>query len=59
MQRDQAQNVLDEQPQDFDLDAFVDRLYLLQELEESERQIAAGQVVPHDEVKRRLSKWLE
>jgi hypothetical protein len=59
MQRQQAQQILDGQPEEFDLDAFVDRLYLLQELAESERQISTGEVIEHEEVKRRLGRWLD
>ena len=50
---------LDEAPEDVNLDAFVERPCLLEKIELAEQQLAAGQGIPHEEVKQRLSQWLD
>ncbi len=47
-----------ELPEEVDVDALTERLYLLQHIDEAEKEIAAGKGIPHDEVRRRLAKWL-
>jgi hypothetical protein len=42
-----------------DLEAFIDKLYLLRKIEIAEAQIASGDVIDHEEVKRQLAQWLE
>jgi len=58
MQKAQVQRILDDFPDDVDLDAFLEKAYLLEKLEIGERQIAAGETVPHEQVKQRLDQWL-
>ena len=58
MQRDKVLSVLQELPEEIDVDALTERLYLLQKIDDAEKEIAAGKGVPHDEVRRRLAKWL-
>ena len=59
MQKERVQQVLDSLPDDVDLDAFLEKLVLLQKIDAGERQIAAGQGVSHDDAKERLQQWLE
>jgi len=42
-----------------DVDALIERLYLLRRLEEAEEELAAGQVLEHEEVERRMAQWLK
>ncbi|WP_428306840.1 hypothetical protein [Lacipirellula sp.] len=58
MRKQQVQQVLDSFPDDVNVDAFLEKVYLLEKIEIGERQIEAGEVVPHDEAKQRLQKWL-
>ena len=58
MEKAKIQQVVDELPEDVDVDALTEKLYLLEKIEIGERQIAAGQGIPHDEAKKRLEKWL-
>ena len=58
MQREKVLAVLKELPAEVDVDALTERLYLLQKIDEAEKQIAAGKGIPHEEVRRRLAKWL-
>jgi hypothetical protein len=58
MQREKVLAVLRELPEEVDVDALTERLYLLQKIDEAEKEVAAGQGIPHEEVRRRLAKWL-
>lgn len=58
MRKQQVQQLLDSFPDDVNVDAFLEKVYLLEKIEVGERQIEAGNVVPHDEAKQRLQKWL-
>jgi hypothetical protein len=59
MQKERVLEVVEELPDNVDLDALIERLYLLRRLELAEEEIAAGQLVEHEEVERRMAKWLE
>ena len=58
MQREKVLSVLQELPEEVDVDSLTGRLYLLQKIDDAEKEIAAGKGIPHDEVRRRLAKWL-
>jgi len=45
-------------PDSLTLDEIRAELELLSKLREAEADIAAGRVIPHEEVKRRFSEWL-
>jgi predicted transcriptional regulator len=52
-----VQAVLDTLPEDCSLEDVQYQLYLRQRLQKSVAA-AAGRVVPHDEVKKRLAMWV-
>ena len=58
MEKEKVQQVLDTFPNDVDIDAFLEKVYLQRKIETGEKQIKAGEVVPHEEAKKRLDKWL-
>lgn len=58
MQKEKVLAVLDDLPDEVDVDALTERLYLLQKIDDAEKEIAAGKGIPHEEVRRRLAKWL-
>ena len=58
MQREKVLSVLQELPEEVDVDSLTERLYLLQKIDDAEKEIAAGKGIPHDEVRRKLAKWL-
>jgi hypothetical protein len=58
MLKEKLQQVAGELPGDVDVDALVEKLYLLQELELGERQLAEGKGVSHEEAKMRCRRWL-
>jgi predicted transcriptional regulator len=53
-----VRDVLRQLPEDCTLEDVQYQLYLRQKLEKSRAAAAEGRVVPHEEVKQRLSKWL-
>jgi predicted transcriptional regulator len=53
-----VRDVLKQLPDNCSLEDVQYQLYLRQKLEKSRRAAAEGRVVPHAEVKARLSKWL-
>ena len=58
MEKLKIQQVVDELPEDVDVDALMEKLYLLEKIEIGEKQVAAGQGIPHEAAKKRLKKWL-
>lgn len=58
MQKQKVQQVLDTFPDEVDLDAFLAKVYLQKKIETGEQQIATGEVVSHEDAKKRLEKWL-
>jgi predicted transcriptional regulator len=53
-----VRDVLKRLPEDCTLEDIQYQLYLRQKLEKSRSAAAQGRLMPHEEVKRRLSKWL-
>jgi hypothetical protein len=59
MQKQKVEQLLAKFPDDVDLDAFLERLILLEKIEEGERELANGKGIDHEDVKHRLAQWLE
>jgi predicted transcriptional regulator len=57
--KERIREVVEAMPDDVDVDALIERLYLLRRLEEAEEEIEAGRVLDHDIVEKRLASWLE
>ena len=57
MEKAKVQAVLDSFGSDIDVDAFLEKLTVLEDIEHSERQIAVGDTVPHESVLKRLERW--
>jgi predicted transcriptional regulator len=45
-------------PDDATLPDIMEELYVRQKIDEGLRQLDAGEGIPHEEVERRLAKWL-
>lgn len=58
MRKATIQQVVDALPDEVDVDALGERLYVLRELEMAERQLANRQGVSHKDAKKRLERWL-
>ena len=59
MHKEKTQQVIDTIPADVDVDALVEKLYLLNKLELAEKQLADGEGISHEDAKNRLAPWLE
>jgi hypothetical protein len=59
MLRERIKQVADEFPEEVDVDAFLERIYLLRKIEIAEKQFAEGDFYTHEEVKEQLKSWLE
>ena len=54
----QVQKILEELPEDASLEDIQYHIYVRQKIEQGLDDIAAGRVISHEEVQRRLAKWL-
>ncbi|MBO0929592.1 hypothetical protein [Fibrella aquatilis] len=59
MTKEAVQKVVDTLPDEVTIDDIVERLILIQSFDEGRKQYEAGQFVTHDEVGKRLDKWLK
>jgi len=59
MRKEKVQELVEALPDEVDLDGLMERLYLLRKIEIAEEQLARGEGIAHEEVKRQLGKWLE
>ena len=57
--KQQVLETLEELPGEFDADELVERIILLKKIREGEEDIKAGNILSTEEVKKRLSKWLQ
>jgi hypothetical protein len=59
MDKKRVEQLLAEESNEIDVEAFAERLILLDKLARGERQLAAGQGVPHEQAKQKLGAWLK
>jgi hypothetical protein len=57
--RKQLLEMVQELPEDVDVDELIYRLYLTQKLAAAEEDVRTGRTVPHEEVVRQSSIWFE
>ena len=58
MQKEKVRQVLDACPEEVNIDALMEKLYLLQKIEIAERELANDEGVPDEEVEQKLGQWL-
>lgn len=58
MKKSDVLHLLQAMPDHFDADELMDRLYVIRQIEASEVDIAAGDVIPHEEVVRITDEWI-
>ena len=56
MQKEKVRDLVERMPDDVDVDELIEKLYLLQKIEEGEKEIAAGKGISHAEARKRLFK---
>jgi len=52
-------NAVNELPEEVSFEDAMERIYFLYKVEKGIQQANAGQVVSHEEAKKRMKKWLE
>ncbi len=59
--KNKIQEIIDSLPDDadVDIDAFLDRIDLLERLDEAEQQFAAGLEISHEAVEQEFKEWLK
>ena len=59
MNKAKVQQIIDAESDEVDIDALIERLYLLRKIELAEEQLAAGKGIRHEDAKQRLATWLK
>ncbi|WP_158857915.1 hypothetical protein [Lunatibacter salilacus] len=59
MKKTQLLETIQDLPDEFSVDELMERLIILQKIEEARLQIQAGQYYSEEEAKRKLEKWLK
>ena len=56
--KQRVQDILESLPEDASLEDIQYHIYVRQKIEQGLADVAAGRVISHEEVQRRLAKWL-
>ena len=59
MKKSDVLELLRDEPEDLDIDKFIYTLWFRRQIELGEADIAAGRVIPHEEVVREMKTWLK
>ena len=57
MKKTTVLNALSELPNEFNLDKLLDRLLVIEKIEEGLKEAKAGKTVSHEAAKKIISKW--
>ncbi|MBL0105042.1 MAG: hypothetical protein IPP51_15525 [Bacteroidetes bacterium] len=57
MKKSTVISALDEFPKEFALDKFLERLLVIEKIEEGLKEAKAGKTVSHDHAKKIIAKW--
>ncbi len=57
MKKSTVIHTLNELPKEFKLDEFLERLIVIQKIDEGLEDAKAGNIVSHDKVKKLVAKW--
>lgn len=59
MKKSRIEQIVATLPEIVDVNDQIERLHLLDKIEQAEKQLARGEGVPHETSKQRLSLWLQ
>ena len=59
MKKTQLLETIQDMPEEFSVDELMERLLILQKIEEGQHQIRAGKFYTEEEAKKKLEKWLK
>jgi predicted transcriptional regulator len=57
MQKSTIIHTLNELPNKFNLDDFLERLIVIEKIDEGMEEAKAGKTISHDKVKKMVAKW--
>ena len=57
MKRSTIINTLNELPKEFNLDDLLERLIVIEKIDEGLKEAKDGKTISHDKVKKMVSKW--
>ncbi|MEO5501389.1 MAG: hypothetical protein ABIR31_08095 [Ginsengibacter sp.] len=57
MKRDKVIDTIKELPEEFELEALIERLVFVEKVEQGLAQVKMGKTVSHDKVKELIKKW--
>ena len=57
MQKSTIIHTLNELPSKFNLDEFLERLIVIEKIDEGMEEAKAGKTISHDKVKKLVAKW--
>lgn len=57
MQKSTIIHTLEKLPNKFDLDDFLERLIVIEKIDEGMEEAKAGKTISHDKVKKMVAKW--
>lgn len=57
MQKSTILDTLNELPNKFNLDEFLERLIVIEKIDEGMEEAKAGKTLSHDKVKKMVAKW--
>ena len=59
MKKSQILDTIQAMPDDLSIDDLIERLVVLQKIEEGQKQVGEGRVYTEEEAKVKLGKWLK
>ena len=59
MKKNQIEHVVAELPENVNVDALIERLHLLDKIDQAEEQLARGEGITHEGAVQRLDRWLK
>jgi hypothetical protein len=59
MKKNQIEHVVAELPENVNVDALIERLHLLDKIDQAEQQLARGEGISHEAATQRLDRWLK
>lgn len=57
MKKTTVLNALNELPKEFNLNDFLERLLVIEKIDEGLKDIKEGKTIPHENVKKMIAKW--
>jgi len=59
MHKEKIKHVIDAFPEEVAMDSLMEKIYLLDKIEQGEKELAEGKGILHEDVKERLQTWLK